>query len=98
MIVRIVKLTFRAEEIKTFKSIFEASKNAIRSMEGNHHLECLQCVDDDRVFFTYSHWENEATLENYRHSALFKATWSKTKALFAEKPEAWSSQLIDRLP
>lgn len=98
MIVRIVKLTFRAEEIEAFKDIFEDSKEAIRSFEGNEHLECLQSKNDPRIFFTYSHWKDEAALENYRHSPLFEKTWAKTKALFDDKPEAWSTQLIDRLP
>ena len=98
MIVRIVKLTFRTEEIEAFKAIFKASKTSIRNFKGITHLECLQTENDPRIFFTYSHWQDEAALENYRHSPLFKVTWAKTKALFAEKPEAWSNQLIDRLP
>jgi len=98
MIVRIVKLTFRTEEIEAFKSIFETSKKSIRKFDGIAHLECLQSKNDPRIFFTYSHWQDETALENYRHSPLFKDTWAKTKALFAEKPEAWSNELIDRLP
>ncbi|MFN7100290.1 MAG: putative quinol monooxygenase, partial [Flavobacterium sp.] len=46
------------------------------------------------IFFTYSYWESEADLENYRNSALFKEVWAYTKAFFNDKPEAWS---VDKL-
>jgi len=42
------------------------------------------------VFFTYSYWEHPDFLEQYRNSDFFKGVWTKTKALFSEKPEAWS--------
>lgn len=90
MIKRIVKLTFRAEEVDNFKSIFEATNESIRTFPGCQHLELLQCTNPENIFFTYSFWENENALEQYRQSELFKTTWSKTKVLFADKPEAWS--------
>jgi heme-degrading monooxygenase HmoA len=46
------------------------------------------------VFFTYSYWETEQDLENYRNSELFDTVWSFTKKLFNDKPEAWS---VDKL-
>lgn len=90
MIIRIVKMTFETNKVADFLSIFEASKNLIRNMEGCKHLELLNDVKTQTVFFTYSHWENENDLNIYRNSELFKSVWSKTKILFAEKPEAWS--------
>lgn len=98
MIVRIVKLTFRPEEIDRFKMILLASKEKIRAFPGVLYLEMLQCESDPAVFFTYSHWENAEALENYRHSDLFKETWALTKVLFADAPEAWSNHRIHQLP
>ncbi|MBL7795100.1 MAG: antibiotic biosynthesis monooxygenase, partial [Saprospiraceae bacterium] len=40
-------------------------------------------------------WDDEAALERYRESELFQATWERTKALFAEKAEAWSVTVLD---
>jgi heme-degrading monooxygenase HmoA len=97
MIVRIVKLTFREEEIETFKQVFEDSKDKIRNFPGVLYLELLQDTKQNNVFCTYSHWNSENDLENYRHSDLFKNTWAKTKPLFKSKPEAWSSNLLHRL-
>lgn len=98
MIVRIVKLTFREEEIDAFKQVLEDSKEKIRAFPGVLHLQMLQSADDPTIFFTYSHWQNKAALENYRHSDLFKATWAKTKPLFAKPAEAWSNTELHLLP
>ncbi len=90
MIKRIVKMTFREEAVPGFLEIFEESKGKIRAFEGCHHLELLRGVDQPNVLFTFSFWEGEKALDQYRQSALFKNTWKKTKALFAERAEAWS--------
>lgn len=90
MIKRIVKLTFRPEEIDTFLAIFHSKKEAIRAFPGCHHLELWRNREPNNVFFTYSYWDAPSDLEAYRHSELFKSTWKQTKALFADKPEAWS--------
>ncbi len=90
MIVRIVRMQFRAGEVENFLSLFEERKQQIRHFEGCQHLELWQDTHNSHIFFTYSIWQSEAHLNHYRFSPLFKDTWSKTKALFADKPEAWS--------
>jgi len=97
MIVRIVKMTFRTEEIVHFKSVFEESKQLIRSFTGVLYLELLQDQSNPSIFFTYSHWEREEDLELYRRSDLFKKVWSKTKPLFAAPAEAWSNERLHQL-
>jgi heme-degrading monooxygenase HmoA len=94
MFIRIVKMRFHEDKIATFLANFETVKHHIRSFEGNQFLELYQDKNDPRIFFTYSYWENEAALEKYRNSILFNEVWSYTKALFSDKPEAWS---VDRL-
>ena len=90
MIIRIVQMRFRTDEIEAFRTLFEARKDQIRNFDGCLHLELWQDARHPEVFFTYSHWENEAMLDHYRFSELFKDTWARTKALFADKPQAWS--------
>ena len=90
MIVRVVKMNFREEEVSNFLVLFNERKVLIRSFEGCHHLELWQETGRNNVFFTYSIWESEQHLDHYRFSELFKDTWAKTKALFADKPQAWS--------
>jgi len=90
MIVRIVKMHFHLENIPAFLELFEERKSLIRHFEGCLHLELWQEENNPQVFFTYSHWESEEHLNHYRFSELFKDTWRRTKALFAESPNAWS--------
>ena len=92
---RIVKLTFKEEDIEIFLSIFEESKNNIRQMNGCQHLELWRSTHNSNILFTYSFWDSEEALNAYRHSELFKKTWAKTKVLFAERPQAWSVEMLD---
>ncbi|MEE9439939.1 MAG: antibiotic biosynthesis monooxygenase family protein [Saprospiraceae bacterium] len=91
MITRIVKLTFKIELISDFIEIWNDAKDKIANREGCHFVEMLQTIDDSNVCFTYSIWDDEDSLNAYRHSELFKQTWAKTKVLFDGKPEAWST-------
>jgi len=86
-LIRIVKMTFHEEHIETFRHIFEERKERIASFPGCSKLELLH---GDNIFFTYSEWDDEASLEKYRNSELFRSTWSLVKPLFSAKTEAWS--------
>ncbi|MES2139481.1 MAG: antibiotic biosynthesis monooxygenase family protein [Bacteroidota bacterium] len=90
MIIRIVKMTFKPDKVVDFLKIFDASKQYIRNMEGCSHLELLNDINSPTIFFTYSYWQTENDLNNYRNSELFEGVWGKTKILFAAKAEAWS--------
>jgi len=94
MFVRIVKMSFSEEHIDDFLYNFEENKSKIRAFKGCHLLELYRDKNNSNIFFTYSYWESENDLEQYRQSDLFKSVWSKTKALFNSKPEAWS---VDKL-
>ena len=87
-------MSFHEEKIPDFLENFESVKEKIRNAEGNRFLELYQDKNDKCIFFTYSYWETEADLENYRNSELFDGIWNFTKKLFNDKPEAWS---VDKL-
>jgi len=97
MIKRIVKMEFRPEEVENFKQLFEKNKTKIRNFEGCSHLELWQDVNTPEIFMTYSFWKSEAHLNGYRTSALFKDVWSQTKIKFAQKPMAWSVEVLHQL-
>jgi quinol monooxygenase YgiN len=94
MLVRIVKMSFHEEKISNFLGNFEVIKEKIRNAPGNRLLELYQDQSDSCIFFTYSYWETEQDLENYRNSELFLDIWTDTKKLFNKKPEAWSVDKI----
>ena len=95
MIKRIVKLTFQEEKVPEFLDLFANTHERIRQFNGCQHLELLRGTNPSNIFFTYSYWENAEALEQYRHSDLFKGTWAKTKILFADRPEAWSVEVVE---
>ncbi|MBD80726.1 MAG: antibiotic biosynthesis monooxygenase [Crocinitomicaceae bacterium] len=90
MFIRIVKMTFKKDKTEEFRAIFNASKNKIRNQPGCQHLELLRDVNSPNIFMTYSYWTDSKDLENYRKSELFGQVWKATKALFDDKPQAWS--------
>jgi heme-degrading monooxygenase HmoA len=83
-------MTFRPEHIPAFLELFNERKETIRGFEGCNHLELWEDAHSPNIYFTYSHWDSEQHLDHYRFSDFFKDTWSRTKALFADKPQAWS--------
>ena len=94
MIHRIVKMEFDPEKIEEFLSNFEQNKKKIREFGGCYKLELLRDHDNTNIFFAYSYWVDELSLERYRNSELFKDVWAKTKVLFNAKPMAWSTNII----
>ncbi len=97
MFIRIVKMEFQPQQVEAFLEHFEEIKSLIRNFPGCRHLELYRDKNDNNTFFTYSKWEQESDLENYRQSKLFKEVWSVTKPRFAKKAEAWSVDSVYNL-
>lgn len=97
MITRIVKMTFREEEVEAFKALFDERKSLIRNFAGCTHLQLWQDKHNPSIFFTYSLWDSEEHLDNYRASHFFDDTWSLTKQKFAARPEAWTVEPVHML-
>ncbi len=94
MITRFVKLTIKVDQIVAFQKAFSERNKVIESFQGCQKVELLQDVNDKRVFFTFSEWNKEDDLENYRNSDFFQDTWSTVKPMFDGKPEAWSLNVL----
>jgi quinol monooxygenase YgiN len=96
MIKRVVKMTFREEDTDKFiRDVFDRSKQKIRAFPGCRHMELLRDTRHPNVLFTLSYWDDETALDQYRNSELFAETWVKTKALFSDRPQAWSLEVLD---
>ncbi|AZJ31549.1 hypothetical protein SAMN05444344_2034 [Tenacibaculum mesophilum] len=98
MFVRIVKMSFKPEKIKEFLNNFNSKKEFIRNSPGCRLLELYRDKTNPNIFFTYSYWNTEQDLENYRNSDLFKGIWAQTKILFNDKPLVWSVDKVESLP
>jgi (4S)-4-hydroxy-5-phosphonooxypentane-2,3-dione isomerase len=90
-------MEFQPEQVESFLEHFETIKTYIRNFPGCRHLELYRDKNNSNIFFTYSKWEQESDLENYRNSSLFKEVWSVTKPRFAKKAEAWSVDVASGL-
>lgn len=91
MITRLVKMTFEKDKAIDFKNLFDDIKFKIAAFDGCVQLQLLNDKHLPNVFFTYSIWKDENALENYRNSDLFAETWKKTKSMFSQKAEAWTT-------
>jgi quinol monooxygenase YgiN len=90
MITRVVKLNFKANKVAIFLSIFNKHKELLVQSEGCISLDIFADNRNSNTYFTISKWKNEAYLEHYRNSTLFREIWSKVKPLFNNKAEAWT--------
>lgn len=90
MITRIVKLEFQEGKIKEFLAFFETIKHRVNEFPGCYGMKLYQDIDSPNVVMTYSHWQSQTELDNYRKSQTFGEVWPTIKPWFKEKPEAWS--------
>lgn len=94
MTVRLVRMTFHPDKVAAFLELFDESAEKIRSAPGCRSLKLLQDSRYPNILSTYSLWDSEECLNNYRSSQLFLTTWKKTKKWFAAPPQAWSHESI----
>ncbi len=90
MLLRIVRMDFREDNVEEFLTFFETIKEKIAGFPGCNHVELCKDSKLDHVFYTFSKWDSEADLEKYRRSELFEDVWAKTKKMFGGKPLAYS--------
>lgn len=93
MITRIVKLSFKETEVADFLSLFDKTKEAVIQFPGCKGMKLLNDLNSPSIFFTYSQWESEESLETYRNSDLFKSIWPRLKIGFNQRAEAWTCEV-----
>lgn len=93
MLIRIVRLTLAPRHVSEFHAHFETVAPRIRQFEGCEHLELWTDATYSNVVVTHSHWVDDAALQAYRESALFRSAWAAVKPLFAARPEAFSANV-----
>ncbi|WP_107038663.1 putative quinol monooxygenase [Brumimicrobium mesophilum] len=89
---RLVKLTLKEDKIEDFISHFDTVKTKINAFPGCKGMKLLRDKNTPGIVFTFSEWESDEDLENYRKSDLFASIWPTVKLLFDQKAEAWSTE------
>ncbi len=92
MITRIVELQIQAEQIGAAKKLLEDVAPKVRNMPGCRRLEIMFDIHRKGRVTTYSYWESETNLNEYRDSDVFLVFWKAIKPMFSEKARAWSSE------
>lgn len=96
MIKRIVKLSFKENMGEFFlSSILPNQKLFTRNFKGCNHLELWQSTQSNDIIFSYSLWDSEELLNEYRNSEKFRSFWEETKQHFSTKAEAYSVKVIE---
>lgn len=94
MVTRIVKLSFKPEHVDDFLEFFEGIKNKVNEYPGCLGMQLMRQVDQPHVIFTYSQWESEDKLNEYRASGTFGKVWPNIKPWFNARPEAWTNKIV----
>lgn len=97
MLIRMVRMTFSDEHVPVFLALFNDIKSKIREFEGCQRLELWQDLENPSVFTTYSWWDSEQHLNDYRSSTLFSEVWKNTRKGFIKPPKANSYKTVDQL-
>ena len=90
MIIRIVKLEFKEDKIDDFLLFFEKIKQNVNRFDGCHGMQLFRDLKNTSIVFTYSQWDSEEALNNYRDSETFGKVWPTIKPWFRNKAEAWT--------
>lgn len=91
--IRIVKLTIKEEHLEDFIKDFNTFKDSVNTFPGCKGMRMLQDKNNPQTIFTYSQWESDEALDNYRHSELFGKVWPAFKRWFADRTEVWSTEM-----
>lgn len=94
MIVRLVHMTFKPENVEVFLTVFKKYQSQISASEGCLKLSLIQDKKHPNLISTLSYWKDDKNLENYRKSRLFGEVWPLTKKLFSDTPKAISYNVL----
>ena len=92
---RIVKMTFELDRCDDFEAYFTEIKDQIVAQPGCFEVSLLRDQAESGVFFTFSIWDAQSSLDAYRETELFGQVWPKVKSWFSDKPKAWSTDLVE---
>lgn len=94
MIKRIVRLQFNPDKVEEFLNVYKKHINSMAKRPECISLELLKEKGTLSTFYTFSIWESEDALHEYRSSEYFRDIWGRIKPWFSEKAQAWTLEMI----
>ena len=95
MVIRIVSLKCKPEDIDAFRLLLHKSSPRVRQFPGCLSLQIVNDITDPTGFFTISAWRDVDALEAYRTSPLFEQVWPRIKAFLREPARASTCEEIE---
>lgn len=95
MLLRTVRMTFDPAFVDDFLDLFSRVRPKIAAAPGCQHLELWRDARFPNVLTTFSRWDDDAALQAYRRSDLFRETWALTVPFFAAAPVAFSQHVVE---
>lgn len=86
-------MTFHPDKVGDFLALFDATSPRIRAFPGCRRVDLWVDVRYTNILTTHSIWSDEAALDAYRASDLFKTTWQETRRWFAAPAVAHSHHM-----
>ncbi len=96
MIVRIVHMFFRPHALEQLMPLIHRQLRNVMSHPGCLAVKLFRDTSDPDHLCTFSIWEDQEALDDYRQSDHFIEVWSTLKSHFAKPPQAYSFK--DRTP
>ncbi len=93
MIVRIVSLKCKPEDVDAFRLLLRQFMPRVLSAPGCLSLRIVGDVDKPTSFYTISAWRSVEDLDAYRNSPLFGDIWPRVRGMLRER--AWASTCED---
>lgn len=95
MLIRLVRMQFRPQDVATFLALYEHVEPIIAAQPGCRSVQLVRQIDDPAAFATWSVWDDQIALDAYRRSDFFRGFWPEVRALFRAPAEAVSFEQVD---
>ncbi len=95
MLMRLVRMYIRAEEVAAFLKLYKEARSIIIAQAGCRSVLLMQQIDDPTAFATWSVWDDATALDAYRTSDFFRRFWPEVRALFRAPAEAVSFEQVN---
>ena len=94
MITRIIKISIDKEKQESFTKFINPLHDKFMQIDGCTQFEVFREKEENRIYFIYTIWKNEAKLNKFRKSDFNKSFWNKLNELAESSPQVWTVENI----
>ncbi len=98
MILRVVKLKVDPRKMEAFQLFMENLHDEKLRLNGCLHFDFFNERQNPNIFYSYTIWEHEKFLKQYKKTDLFKEVVQTLRELCIDEPQAWTIQNVFNQP